>query len=168
LNTTGRGKFRSAAEAGVRGVKHAAEVLESRVQDRFIRLAAGSGRGCPLHELSDHVSARLLDPFAIALPGFGDALQNCAESGAAVAIVGREVRSAEEWLQVRRQKDGHGPAAAAGGRLHEGHVDAVDVGALLAIHLHRHERSVENRRDGVAFERFALHDVAPVAGRIAD
>ncbi len=54
--------------------------------------------------------------------------------GAPIAIVRRKIGAAEERLQVRREPHGHGPAAAAGGGLHERHVDAVDIGALFAVH----------------------------------
>ena len=49
----------------------------------------------------------------------------------------REVGAAVERLQLRRQPHAHRPAAAARRRLHERHVDAVDVGPLFAIHLDR-------------------------------
>ena len=41
----------------------------------------------------------------------------------------------KKGLSSGREPDGHGPAAAAGGGLDEGHVDAVDVGALFAVDL---------------------------------
>ena len=41
----------------------------------------------------------------------------------------------------------HRPAAGAGRRLHERHVDAIDVGPLLAIDLDRHEVRVEHGGD---------------------
>jgi hypothetical protein len=53
-------------------------------------------------------------------------------------------------------------------RLRGAHVDRVDVGALLAVDLHRHEVLVqEGGGDGV-LEGLVLHHVAPVAGRVAD
>ena len=52
--------------------------------------------------------------------------------------------------------------------LHGLHVDAVDVGALLTVDLDGDEEFVHFAGDGVVLERFALHDVAPVAGGVAD
>ena len=109
-----------------------------------------------------------INAFAIVTPGFGDALQNRTESRPPVAIVGRKIRAAEKRLQVRREKHRHGPTAAAGGRLHERHVDAIHIRPLLAIHLHRHEPAIQNRGQFIALKRLALHDVAPVASGIAD
>ncbi len=80
----------------------------------------------------------------------------------------RKVRAAVERLQVGRQPDAHRPAARSGRRLHERHVDAIDVGPLLAIDLDRDEVLVQHRRDVGVLERLVLHHVAPVAGRVAD
>ena len=87
---------------------------------------------------------------------------------AAPAIVGREIRAAEERLTIGRQEHGHGPSAASGGGLNEQHVDAVDVRPLLAIHFYGDEIFIEDARDLLVFERLALHHVAPVAGRVSD
>ena len=80
----------------------------------------------------------------------------------------REVGAAVERLERRRQPHAHRPAAAAGGGLHEGHVDAVDVGPLLAIDLDADELAVQHLRGGRVVERLVRHDVAPVAGGVAD
>ena len=47
----------------------------------------------------------------------------------------RKIRSAEERLQLRRQKHRHRPSAGPRRRLHERHVHAIDVRPLLAIDL---------------------------------
>ena len=52
--------------------------------------------------------------------------------------------------------------------LHRGHVDVVDVGAFFTVYLDAHEAFVHQRCDLVVLERLALHDVAPVAGRVSD
>src|SRR5262249_2619343 len=80
----------------------------------------------------------------------------------------REVGAAVERLEVVRDKHRHRPAARAGRRLDERHVDAIDVGTLLAIDLDRHELAVEDLGDAGVLERLVLHHVAPVAGRGAD
>ena len=79
-----------------------------------------------------------------------------------------EVGAAEERPPVGRQEDAHGPAAAPGHGLHGVHVDAVEVGALLAVDLDGDEVLVEVGGGGLVLERLALHDVAPVAGGVAD
>jgi hypothetical protein len=55
-----------------------------------------------------------------------------------------------------------------GQQLHRGHVELVDVGPLLAVHLDRQVLPIEHRGDGLILEGLALHDVAPVAGGVAD
>ena len=80
----------------------------------------------------------------------------------------REVRPAVERAALRRQEHRHRPAAAAGQRLHRAHVDLVEVGPLLAVDLDRDEAGVQERRGRLVLERLALHDVAPVARRVAD
>ncbi len=57
------------------------------------------------------------------------------KAGAAVAVLGREVGAAEEGFALGVEPDAHGPAAAAGAGLHEGHVEAIDIGTLLAVDL---------------------------------
>ena len=49
-----------------------------------------------------------------------------------------------------------------------GHVDGVDVRAFLAVDLDAHEARVHECADVRVGERLAGHDVAPVAGRVAD
>ena len=88
--------------------------------------------------------------------------------GHAVPVLRREVGAAVERHAVRREEHGHRPAAAAGHGLHGLHVDLVDVGPLLAVDLDVDEEAVHERGDLVVLERLALHDVAPVAGRVAD
>ena len=82
--------------------------------------------------------------------------------------VGREVGAAEERSQVRREEDAHRPAAGAGHGLDGGHVDVVEVRPLLAVHLDADEVLVHERGDLGVLEALALHDVAPVARRVAD
>ena len=111
---------------------------------------------------------RLRQLTAAGRPARGDLPQHVGKSRPPPARVRREVGAAEERLQIRRQPDAHRPAARAGRGLHERHVDAVDVGALLPVHLDRHEVLVQQRRNVGVLERLVLHDVAPVAGRVAD
>ena len=63
---------------------------------------------------------------------------------------------------------GHGPAAPPGQGGHGVHVDRVHVRPLLAVDLDVHEAGVHLGGDLRVLERLVGHDVAPVAGRIAD
>ena len=83
-------------------------------------------------------------------------------------VVGRIVRAGVERFTVRGEEDRHRPPAMPGHRLRRLHVDGVDVRALLAVDLDADEVLVHQRGDRVVLERLALHDVAPVACRVAD
>ena len=80
----------------------------------------------------------------------------------------RKVGAGVEGPAVGQQEDGHGPAALAADRLRGGHVDGVDVGALFPVHLDGDKVRVQVLRGGLVLEGFMGHDVAPVAGRVAD
>ena len=80
----------------------------------------------------------------------------------------REVRASVERPPVRREEDGHRPAAVAGHGDDRLHVEPVHVRALLPVDLHRDEALVHELRRLLVLEGLVLHDVAPVAGRVAD
>ena len=96
------------------------------------------------------------------LPEFVDVVE-----GGDEAVFG-EIGTAEEGLAVWGEEDIEGPAAAEFDGLHGGHVDVVDVRAFFAVEFDGDEFFVDDGGDGVAFEAFAFHDVAPVAGAVAD
>ncbi len=79
-----------------------------------------------------------------------------------------EVGADDEGHALRIEEGGQRPAAAmaqkVGGRL----VDLVDVGAFLAVDLHVDEMLVHERRGLGIGEALLLHDMAPVAGGVAD
>ena len=60
--------------------------------------------------------------------------------------VGGKYVPPKNGLQIRREPHAHRPAARAGRRLHERHVDAIDVRPLFAIDLDRDEVAVEHVR----------------------
>src|SRR5262245_11969584 len=97
-----------------------------------------------LLQLLEHIGAGSHDAVAIRLPRYPELLQHAPESRSSPATVRREVRTSEERLQVRGEPDRHRPASAARGRLHEGHVDSVDVGPLLTINLDGNEVAVQH------------------------
>jgi len=110
----------------------------------------------------------LLEARAIGLPELDDARQQRLEARAAVTVVGRKIRSGEERLLILRQEHRHRPAAVARHRDGGGHVDVVEIRPLFAVDLDAHELRVQEPRGLFVFERFSLHDVAPVARRVAD
>ncbi len=169
-----RRKLGRAPHAAVGVVERLLEVRDRR-RDRLRRdrRRARRRRRLRVHLLAHRARQRLrrlLHALRIVRVG----LRQLAEHGekavprAARAVARREIRAAEERLARRREPDAHRPAARSGQRLHRGHVDRVDVGPLLAVDLDADVVLVHEARDLLVLERLALHDVAPVAGRVAD
>lgn len=80
-----------------------------------------------------------------------------------MAGLGREVGPEVEGFGVGGHEDGHGPPTLPGGGLDGFHVDGVDVGALLAVHLDVDEVFVHVRGGELVLEAFAGEDMTPVA-----
>ena len=66
------------------------------------------------------------------------------------------------------EEDREGPAAAAGGGLHVGHVDPVHVGTLFPVYLDADKRGVQEFGSPRVVKRLARHHMAPVAGGVPD
>ncbi len=98
----------------------------------------------------------------------GDLAQHLGEAGPAVAGRRREVGAAPERPCVAVEEHGERPAALLAQRMQGAHVDGVDVGALLAVDLDVDEELVHDAGDGRILEALVRHDVAPVAGGVAD
>ena len=128
-------------------------------------LGGGLRRG--LRELAADRVSGVHDVLAALAPGRVDGLEEAGEAGTSVGILRWEIGAPEEGLAVRRQEERHGPAALAGEGLHGGHVDAVDVGTLLAVDLDVDEVLVHDVGGLARLEGFVGHDVAPVAGAVA-
>ena len=98
----------------------------------------------------------------------GHGREDVAEGGHPVPRRRREVRTTPVGLPVRSQEHRHRPAALAGERDDGLHVDAVHVGALLAVDLDVDEALVHEHGRLVVLERLVLHHVAPVACGVPD
>ena len=129
-------------------------------------VAAGQMAGAP--HLFGKLPGHPLDFRRAVEVGTGDGLQQPGKAGHIGPVGGRKVGAAVERLAVGRQKDGHGPAAAAGQQLHRLHIDGVQVGPLFPVDLDVDEVAVHQGGDVVVLEGLALHHMAPVAGGIAD
>ena len=161
-------KLGGLAEPAEPGVERGAKLLDRRLE-------GGRGRhGRPRRSPIDRPEpfrervGRLDDLTALRLPDAGDLPQDVDESGTSPFRRWRKIRAAVKRFQLRCEPHAHRPSARSGGRLHEHHVDAIDVGTLFAIDFDRHEMLVEHRRDCVGLERFVLHHVTPVAGGVSD
>ena len=101
-------------------------------------------------------------------PGGAECLDDPAERGHPVAILGWEVGAGVERPAVGRAEHGHGPAARSGQRLGGRHVERVEVRALLPVDLDRDEPAGQVVRRRLVLEALVGHHMTPVAGRIAD
>ena len=167
----GMGELGRPPEPAVAGVEGAAQPRHRPFQGLGVHRARGAGpaRLRP----REGVAQRLVLPRDL-LPVRTEEVhhpqQQIAERGQAVARRGREVGAAEEGGEVVGGEE-HGERPAAGAPREElvRHlVDLVEVGTLLAVHLDVDEVGVHHLRGRLVLERFVGHDVAPVAGGVAD
>ena len=94
------------------------------------------------------------------------ACNTCGERWQAVSRGRWEVGSGVEGLPVRGEENAHRPTALPGQCLGGLHVDGIDIGTFLAVHLDRHEMIVDHGRDLLIFEGLMRHHVAPMARRV--
>ena len=168
----GTRKLRRLAESAVPGIEGELELFDGDVQRLRIRdqrLLAGlsSRRGDELQTI-EQLAGGMLDASAVLLPHAGELAEQIEEARLPPSRGRRKVGAPVERLQVRREEHRHRPSAGPRRRLHERHVDAVDVGPLLAIDLDRDEVAVQPPGNLLVHERLVLHDVAPVARGVAD
>ena len=115
-----------------------------------------------------HLQGERRQLLAILLVGLAEGQQQAGKTRQAAPVFGGEIGAAIKGLQVRGQKDAQGPAAVAGEHLHRVHVRLIQVGALFPVQLDVDEMLVHDGGDGRVFKRLVGHDVAPVAGGVAD
>ncbi len=136
-----------------------------------LRFAYGERRAeaLALAEQLGELAGAAAQPLTILAPGTGDLGEHGGEGGTPLHVVRRKVSAGEHGLELRRQEHGHRPAALAA--IHRdggGHVDLVEVGPLLAVHLDVDEVLVHQGGGRLVLEGLPLHDVAPVTGRVPD
>src|SRR5438105_13045751 len=102
------------------------------------------------------------------LPRRRDSFQYLRKTGVAVSIYRRKISSADEWFQIGREPDTHRPTTAAGCRLDEGHVNAIDIRPFFTIDFDVHKLAIHDRGRLFVLERLVCHHVAPVTVRITD
>ena len=84
-----------------------------------------------------------VDLVAAVVPDVVHGVEHPAEARHAVEVARGEVGPAEEGTAVGREEHRHRPPTATGHGLDRLHVDGVDVGTLLTVHLDRDEAGVE-------------------------
>ena len=150
------------AEPAVHRVELVGQRLDGGVQRLGLQARGRQRGGGVVGQPRRDLSRRAADPPAVVDPGLRHGVEQTAE------VRRRVVRAAVERLAGRGEEAGHRPAALPGQRLGGGHVDRVDVGPLLAVDLDGDEAGVDLRGGGGVVERLVGHDVAPVAGGVAD
>ena len=109
-----------------------------------------------------------IHPVALVPPNLGDGLDDLEERRHTVAGLFGEIGAGEEGTSLMVKPDGHRPSPMAGHGLDGLHVDRVDVGSLLPVHLHVDEETIHHRRGVGVFEGLVGHHMTPMAGGISD
>jgi len=166
------GKLGCAAEAAMHRIETAHELLVSGLKRRSGQISLISGR-----RRSDF-GAQGIQQRPILLAEFGrvlavmamDPLQDVDEGRHSVAGRFGKIGAADERdVVVVGQKHRQRPAAGSLVQQVEGGlIDFVEVGPFFAIHLDVDEQAIHHLGGGFVLEGFMSHDVAPVAGRVAD
>ncbi len=79
-----------------------------------------------------------------------------------------KIGRSEERLFIRGHDNGKGPAPASCHHLTYVHIDRIDVGELLTVHLDGDECLIHETGDFFILKAFVRHDMTPVAGGIPD
>ena len=154
-------------KAAVGGVEAGDEPLISRLYRRLLEaeprhLRRGSA------EDGGHLLRRGEEHGPLVLPEVADPGDEVEDPDPPELRLLRDVGGGEEGLFVGGEEDGEGPASGAGHHLRDGHVDGVQVRPLLPVDLDGDEAGVQEPRHLLVLEGLGGHDVAPVAGGVAD
>lgn len=121
------------------------------------------------------VRQALKDGFAVSVDFVGlftknsrDFIENIDKGWTAVASGRRKVGSAPDRRGVGGKKHGQWPAALFAELVKGGHVDLIDFGSFFAIDLDVDEEAVHDRGSFLILKAFMGHNVAPVAGGVAN
>ena len=171
FDTQGRRELGRGAESAVYGVVSRLQMGPGVGQDGVVRFRRLVGRDLVALKRADRFGhpARLFDQVVPAgFPGLPQQVQYAGETGAAGEILRREIGTCEKRFEIRREEHRIGPAAAARDELGGRHVDLVYIRPFFPVYLDVYEMGVHDRGDVGVGEHLALHDVAPVAGRVTD
>ena len=110
----------------------------------------------------------IFDFLSALVPRGGELCEEADKSDASSAGLKRKVRAAVERLGIRREEDRHRPSAVTCHPLDRCHIDFIDIRTFFAVDLNGDVVRVEELGDLLIFKGFVLHDMAPVAGSVAD
>ena len=114
------------------------------------------------------ISGGVQDVATPRFPKLADVLEDLHQARPTVTAIGRKIGSAVKRFQLRRKKNVERPAALSAHGLNERHINLVHVRALFAVHFDADKMFVQELRRRFVLKRLALHDVAPMAGGVAD
>jgi len=83
-------------------------------------------------------------------------------------IFRRKICTREERPSIRETEDIERPATLLLQHLNDIHVEIINVRALFTVHLDVDKVLIHDFGDVLVVKALASHDVAPVAGRVAD
>ena len=161
------GKFRRPADAAMDEIDLLQQALGNAVEDLRPDARARLGQS----ELAQRLLQRgdvLGHLLGIAVIGVGDGAQHLGEARPSPALLRREIGAAPEGMAVGGQEHGERPAALLAEQGESRLIDGIEVGALLAVDLDVDVEVVHERGRRLALEALMGHDMAPVAGGIAD
>ena len=115
-----------------------------------------------------HPLSQVQEAGAAAAPKALHLLQQLHKAPAALPAPGGQVRPGPEGLLVRRHEDGQRPPPGAGEGLTGVHIHRIHIGPLLPVYLDADKGPVEDLCHFGVPEGLPAHDVAPVAGGVAD
>ena len=163
-------KFRRRAEAAVTGIEARLEAPHRRLDRRGAELGMMRRRAwLHVRERRDERGVLLADLLAALAVELRHALEQLRKSRQVMARLLGKISPAEKGRAVGRQEHGERPAARAlRDHLVRKLIDLVEVRTLFAVHLDVDEQPVHHRGDGGVLERLVRHDMAPVAGGVAD
>src|SRR6185437_5598592 len=116
-----------------------------------------------LRESVSHQARLLKDIAVFILVGVGNRQQHAPEAGASVMIARRKVGAAVKRLAVWGKEGSQRPSALPAHRLHRDLVAAVNVWALVPVHLDSHKTLVDDLGDLGIIIGFPVHHMAPMA-----
>ena len=160
-------KFRRASDAAMHGIDDLDEPRGEIGKRRVGRHVALVGARLRLEPLLQQLGV-VADGRLVLAKDPRDFVQYTDESWTAIARVLGEVGAAPERLRLRGEEHGQRPAALLAELVQRAHVDRIDVRALLAVDLDVDEQVVHHGGGGFVLEALMRHDVAPMAGRVAD
>ena len=162
-----RWKFRSPLETTGFRIKTGFDLSEGCFEKGVIGFI-GRFKGKSPVKAVGNAAGRSGDFFAVVHPQLFDLPAYIYQTRASAAAVFGQIGGGEKRLLFRRHENTKRPTAASGQHLTGGHIDCIDIRALLAIHLYTDKGVIQVTCSFFVLKRFFFHDVAPVAGGISD